>query len=118
MQSKDLSAIWRKSFRNVAEIKSITTKETSYKLDKPVPINIELAGNLEGASLRVTITDTHKRLIWSSNVPVKQRISLRADVSNALTIQCEVRATLTRREAVLADHAMKLLVRQPQAEAG
>ena len=95
------------------EITAITADRESYQLDKPVPISITMLGELDGAALTVDLTDTHGRTIWSFAAPAKHETSMQADVSNALTIQCEIRATLTKTNVTLAQQTQNILVRQP-----
>jgi len=99
-----------------AEITSITTEKKSYKLDQPLPIRITLAGDLSEVKLTAEVCDTYGRVVWSVTVGPKPEISFRADVSDALTSQCEVRATLSKAGVVLARRTRKILVRQPPPE--
>ncbi len=99
-----------------AAITSVTTNERSHPRDQPVALRVVLDGNLETAELQLTVADTHGRTIHDVTVPAAPLLMLHADVGDALTIQCNVQATLRRDEVVLARHATRLLVRQPPAD--
>ena len=99
-----------------AEITAIKTAHKSYTLDQPVPVEIELTGDLDGVELGVEIADTHGRLLWRDSWPAREHTALAADVSEALTIQCELRTSLRRAGRLLATRTHRLLVRQPLLE--
>lgn len=99
-----------------AAIASINTGQKSYQPDQPVPVDILLEGNLAGTELTVEVVDTYGRRVWSSTVAAKPRISLQADISCVLTVQCEIQATLRKAGTVLAKQSAKVLVLQPHPE--
>jgi hypothetical protein len=99
-----------------AEITAIKTTHKSYALDQPVSVEVELTGDLDGAELGVEISDTHGRLLWQDSWPAREHTALAADVSEALTIQCELRTSLRRAGRLLATRMHRLLVRQPLLE--
>ncbi|MDP7636640.1 MAG: beta-galactosidase, partial [Phycisphaerae bacterium] len=100
-----------------AEITAVSAENKSYKLDRPVPVTIALTGDLDGAKLAVEVLDAHGRVVWSATVAPKPKISLQADVADALTSQCEIRATLSKAGRLLAKHTVRILLRQPPPDA-
>lgn len=83
-------------------------------LQEPVSIEVGLSGNLADATLAVTVRDTCGRLLWDATCPAEPRVTLQADVSGALSIRCDVGATLRGGDRVLARRSTAILVRQPQ----
>lgn len=99
-----------------ATITSVTTGKTSYEPHESIPITIAMEGELSGAVLSVEISDSHGRLIRAQTLAPAPEVSLEADLSEALSIRCEVRATLRTESAVLARHTGSVLLRLPKPE--
>jgi hypothetical protein len=97
-----------------SKIVSITTDRKSYKPTQPMSVTIAMEGNLAGARLEVNVFDTHDRLVWSRSGDAQPQVSMQADVSNVLTVQCRVQAILSQARRVLAEDAIKVLIRQSQ----
>ena len=99
-----------------ARIVSITTDKKSHDPKKPIKVNITLDGKLSGAKVLAEVFDTHKRMIWAQTVDAKENLSIRPDFSEALTIMCNVRVTLSKDSVVLSQKTGKVLLRQPNPE--
>ena len=96
-----------------ARIVSITTNKKSHDPKKMIQVNIALEGELTGAKVLIEVFDTYGRKIWAQTVDAQPEISIQADLSEALTIQCDIRATLSKGSVVLAKSTSKVLIRQP-----
>jgi hypothetical protein len=99
-----------------ARIISVTTERTSYKPHETIPIRIAMEGDFSSAELLVEISDSHGRLILTQTLAPTSEISLETDLSDALSIRCEVRAILQTEATVLAQHTGSILLQMPKPE--
>jgi len=99
-----------------ARITSVTTGKTSYEPHESIPIRIAMEGDFSSAELLVEIFDSHGRLIRTQTLAPAPEISLEADLSDALSIRCEVRATLRTESTELARHTGSILLRMPKPD--
>jgi hypothetical protein len=99
-----------------AKIVSVTTTKKSHDPKKAVPISITLDGEFTDAKVLIEIIDTHNRQIWEQKVDAQPELSISADFSNALTIQCDVTVTLSKGSIVLAKNTSQVLLKQPNPQ--
>ena len=99
-----------------ASVVSVTAKDELQRDHAAVPIEVVAEGDLDGVKLRVEATDTHGRLVWSEVVPAAPKTSMTADLSRALTMQCDVRAMLQHGDEILAAQRGRVLLRMPEPD--
>ena len=100
-----------------AGIVSVTTEKKSYRPEESIRFGIVLEGDLTGAEASIEVLDTYGRMVWRQTVDAGPEFTIEADLSEALTIQCDVRVTLRTESVVLSQYARKVLLRQPNPPA-
>ena len=97
-------------------IVSVGTKEKSYPPDTPIPIDIALEGDLTEATVAIEIFDTHDRKVYAQTRDAQPTISIQADLSEVMTVRCDVLITLSKASVLLAKQSARLLLRQPNPD--